>query len=306
MTMTDERRTDVHRPSSPDFDPEAYACYGVFDTHVDAVWDRKARNEAVNRLVARGFRSGAGSSGQCGHCGTPIRYAALMVREDVQEYIFVGETCLEGRFDALTAPEFQRLRETARLNKERATKNERTAALVADHPILVWLTYMDTRPDTFLGDMREAFEKGRMTDRQIEAAEKAIVRQTERNDQIAARAAAGIVAPEGRVTVEGEIVAVKETDGYRGPVWKMTVKADAGWRVWVTVPESVWSSYEVVKAARYHGVYGNHALMGQRVRFTATLERSRNDGSLAYGKRPTKTEVVTDEATLARLTGETP
>ena len=130
-------RTDIHRPSSPDFDPQAYDFYGVFDNHPDpmqAAAQGPLRQQAVAALVERGLRFGAGSSSQCGHCGAHIRYAALMVREDVKEFIFVGEDCLDNRFDSLTKDEFQRLRKAAALNADRVRKSERVAKVYADNP----------------------------------------------------------------------------------------------------------------------------------------------------------------------------
>jgi hypothetical protein len=123
-------RTDVHRPASADFYPELYRCVGVFDTQSEWPDDRVARIEAVNALIAQGYRSGHGSSSQCGHCGAYIRYAALMAREDVHEWIYVGETCLGGRFE-MTKVEFDTLRKNAALNGERIARRAKVEAVYA-------------------------------------------------------------------------------------------------------------------------------------------------------------------------------
>ena len=81
-------------------------------------------------------------------------------------------------------------------------------------------------------------------------------------------------APTGRTQVEGEVVATKWVDG-RFPAFKMMVKADTGYRVWVTVPEAI----EAVEK-------------GDRVRFTANLTQSDDDSTFAFGKRPTQAEVL--------------
>lgn len=135
-TMT---RTDIHRPSAPEFDPEGYDFFGCFD--LGEPMDNAARVSTVSRLVSEGYRfTSVHGSGQCGHCGARIRYAALMGHRDTKGLIWVGETCLDNRFD-LTKAEFDTLRKAAALNRERTAKRDRIAALLAEHPVLAWASY---------------------------------------------------------------------------------------------------------------------------------------------------------------------
>src|SRR5215207_9207275 len=211
-------RTDIHAPSSLDFDPEAYVCWGVFDMSPEFPdpYTRETHMARINELIDKGYRKGPGSSRQCGHCGAHIRYSALMVREDRREYIHVGETCLDNRFE-LTQAEFTKLREAAKLNRERATRAERIAKLCEDHPLLTWLTYapnLDHSSD-FLDSLASQLQtKGELSERQIDAGIRAIVRDTERMDARAVREAAEAVevreiAPSGRTTVSGEILSTR-------------------------------------------------------------------------------------------------
>jgi hypothetical protein len=287
-------RTDIHRPSSASFDPAAYRVAAVYD-NADH-WSNLARLDDVARLSGDGYRLGAGDHAKCGHCGTHIRYSALLVRDDAKEFIHVGEQCLDNRFRSLTAAEFKRLRETARLNRERANAEERIDALVEKHPILQRLLNNgdDVKANTFLVDVRRKFfENGRLTDRQIAAVEGAFNRDEQRKQwarekserqekwaaEKAALRAAGVEAPEGRVEVEGEIVSVKwhETPiGYGRRVagcHKIVVKTDAGWSCWATLPSELSSEADSAK--------------GRRIKFTATLTRSDRDSTFAFGKRPT-------------------
>lgn len=292
-----ETRTDIHRPGSPDFDPEAYTLLGVFDLNPE-FGDGRDRIRTVNAALDRGssFAGSPHGSRQCGHCGHwPLRYAALLEHQPTKTLLWVGETCLDGRFE-LSKAEFRALREAAALNRERMAKADRIAQLVDDCPPLAWLTYpdCDTIADNdFLADVAARFRRdGRLSNPQIEAVVKAIIRDTERREARAARdaraaelAAAGVTAPEGKVTVEGEIVSTKLKDGYMGGVTaKMTVRADAGWAVWVTVPSALTP---VTKADMYD------ELVGARVRFTATLTRSDRDPLFAFGTRPTKATITT-------------
>lgn len=90
----------------------------------------------------------------------------------------------------------------------------------------------------------------------------------------AAERAAAQPAPEGRLVIEGEVVAVKRQDNDFGSRWVMTVKNSAGWLAWGTIPASI------------------NPKTGDRVRFTATLERSQKDVSFAFFKRPAAASVV--------------
>jgi hypothetical protein len=285
-------RTDIHRPSAPEFDPEKYDLYGVWDMspeYPDPI-GVQMRLAVVNGLLGKGYRSGAGSSHQCGHCGTHIRYAALMVRDDVREYIYVGETCLDERFESLTAAQFKHLRETARLNRERATKRERIAELIAQHPALVWATYPESLVSEFTGSIARQFtDHGRLSDRQIECFTTAIVRDTERNDRAVARetarlakVAAGVQVPTGKTTVTGTVLHAKfHEDSYSGDmVPKMIVESTDGWKVWVTIPTTIRAEDGLIPA-------------GTRVEFVATVTPKHEDPTFGFAKRPSKARVLT-------------
>jgi hypothetical protein len=309
------QRTDIHRPASEDFDPQAYQCVGVFDTQSEWPDDRVARLGAVNALIAQGYRSGAGNSNQCGHCGAHIRYAALMAREDVHEWIFVGETCLGGRFE-MTKAEFDTLRKTAALNGERVARKVRLDALYATYPDLVWATYSyniseagaryaedqyghlsPVRNSSFadraklgsvffiLSDISDNVRRyGEISEKQAALVSKLLAQVEEAEARMVAREAAnaalvakGVSAPSGRIVVEGTVVAQKSVEGDYGVTFKMLVLTDAGWKVWVTEPSSI------------------NPTKGDRVRFTATITPSSDDVLFSFGSRPSKASIIAKE-----------
>lgn len=92
---------------------------------------------------------------------------------------------------------------------------------------------------------------------------------------IATREAAKRAVPTGRLVIEGVVLSKKSQESAYGTSWKMLVEGD-GWKVWGTVPESIF--WEVEK--------------GVRVRFTATVEASEDDEAFGFYKRPTKAEIV--------------
>lgn len=275
-------RTDIHRPGCLAFDPEAYRCVGVFDGKPDPLSNEgPRRQQAVAALVDQGFRFGAGSSSQCGHCGTAIRYGALMVRDDVKEFIFVGEQCLDNRFMSLTKDQFHALRRQAKLNSERVKKADLVAQVLANNPGLEQALTTDHHiVDDIAYRLRNT---GSISAKQIalvfkiqkQEAERA-ERRREQEAKAAALLAAGVQVPEGRVTVTGTVLSKKGQDTAYGFVVKMLVESDEGWKVWGTVPRSIEDDVE----------------RGVTVTFTATITRSDDDPVFGFFKRPTNPAVL--------------
>lgn len=135
--MTTTARTDIHRPSAPEFDPEAYTFHGVYDftPEWNAMGETNRRMATVNRLLELGYRFGGGTKG-CGHCGANFRYGALMARADVKEMLYVGETCLNGRFEMTQAAfrAFRAVRKGAAAGREQIKKIAAIDALKTEHP----------------------------------------------------------------------------------------------------------------------------------------------------------------------------
>lgn len=275
-------RTDVHRPSSPLFDPQAYRYSGVFDTDDRDPFNSHqiaARRQVVASLVAEGYRFGPGSSSQCGHCGAHIRYAALMVRDDVREFIFVGQDCLDNRFDGLTKAEFQRLRKNASLNRERERKADTVARVLADNPGLEQALAVD---HYIISDIDWRFRQtGSISEKQIALVFKIAQQEAERVQRAAEREAqaqalrdAGVRVPTGRGTVVGTVISVKGVESAYGFVTKMLVQSDEGWKVWGTMPRSL------------------DAEVGNRVTFKASITQSDDDPVFGFFSRPTNAALV--------------
>lgn len=307
MTAT-IRRHDVHAPASDQFDPEMYDCQGIFDftPEFDAT-ETQRRMETVNAMLAQGYRFGGSTTGGCGHCGTLIRYGALMTRADVKEMIYVGETCLNNRFDGITKAEFQRLRKTASLNREKMAKAAAFELLCDTNQDMAYATYasnifdavVDDKGARFgqvsgtawaldtLGDIsRKARQYGDPSPRQLALVSKLMVELTDktaafeaRQTEQAAEKAAAAPVPTGRITITGTVVKAVWKDNPYGPggCVKITVKSADGWLVWGTAPSNI--STDVDK--------------GDTVTLTATVEASDSDPSFGFFKRPVKaTRVV--------------
>jgi hypothetical protein len=89
----------------------------------------------------------------------------------------------------------------------------------------------------------------------------------------------------GRQVVEGVIISLKEVEAFRQPRYsnyvatqtKWIVKTDDGRRVYLSAPSAISGEQK-----------------GARVRFTVTIEPSKDDPIFAFGSRPAKSEVVTN------------
>lgn len=295
-------RTDVHRPSAPEFDPEKYDCLGVFDMHPDD-GNRMDHARTVNNVVALHrwtFKGAPHGTCQCSHCGAYLRYVALMVYRPTGTLMHIGETCLGERFEAMTRADFQELR--AHAAKKSAETRAAHAANMLRQAAREWLDLSDERlselsyvgngglvdQDDVLTDMAGYLRRtGELTVGQENYALKIIERVVTRENRLAAeKLLPTIPAPVGRVTVTGEIVHVKLHEDMYGSTFKIIVRDDRGFKVWTTMPS----------ALRPDSISGGapeiYALKGKRVRFDAALSRSDRDASFAFGKRPTKASVL--------------
>lgn len=152
-----------------------------------------------------------------------------------------------------------------------------------------------------LADKLWRLDETQYTERQIEALQNmAVKRQADKVE------AAAHPAPVGRVVVTGEVVGAKTRETDYGTQYKITVKDDRGFRVYVSIPKAqadqaydeYFSEAEAHGASRYDfgpecwflGAQGTDepGVKGRRITFTATLERSQDDESFAFGSRPTK------------------
>jgi hypothetical protein len=329
-------RTDAHAPSSTDFDPQLYTCVDVIDFCTDPMQggstpqERQAHLALITKLQEQGFSFAdhVGRSHTCGHCGARLRYAALLQRDDVQELIYVGETCLDGRFE-MTKGEFQAKRKQSQLDREQMKLKTAFLALCNANPALAWATYavnieigierdfadlqgqkvlgrdaryLGTTPEdhrlaantsfntvTMHDIARKARQYGDASAKQIAFVERLVneieTKVADYRAKIDARNAAP-AAPAltaGRQVIEGEVLVVKEQEGYMpgSSVTKMLVKLDGGQRVWGSVPSAIWNTGK-----------------GDRVRFTATVEAKDGEADFGFFSRPTKAETLSVAAEL--------
>lgn len=144
------------------------------------------------------------------------------------------------------------------------------------NPVIARLTANgdDVKQNPFLSDVLDRYNRwGKLSDKQIEAIERAFAR----HDESKINAEKGIKAPSGRVTLVGTVVSVKDRESRynRGTESKCTVRAETGWLCWFTLPDGITRS-----------------CVGQKIRLTATVTPSDRDPSFGFGARPHGVELL--------------
>jgi len=139
--------------------------------------------------------------------------------------------------------------------------------------------------DRFAADILESVNKyATMSEKQ----ESVLKRGVEMVAKRAAEDAAATPVIEGRIEISGEMKSKKYVENERyGGSWKMLVLDDRGFKVWGTIPS------------------GLRPFRGDKVKFTATVEKSRDDECFGFYKRPTKAE-VTDPCSPERESNQEP
>lgn len=266
----------IHNPTN--FDPSQYTVTGYFDNVLDS-------------LTLRTMNI-SGSTGRCCHCGNgTVRYITVCRHAPTQTLVVFGAICTDklgfsGRSEYLLAKlqsraaahaASQRLRQSIEAFWQRYPDFAALAQPVleqgATHPV-------HGRNGFALSVLESINRYGSLTDRQRVTVEQSLRRDIER---AAAKAAAATTpkgdAPEGRVTVTGTVISLKEyTDSFAGRRWssygvvdvvvKMLMELPNGARVFCTRPS------------------GSGINRGDTVTVTATWQRKADDRSFATGKRP--------------------
>lgn len=291
VVVSTTHRTDVHRPA--ELVTEHYVYVTSYDTHAHEMaarammagaapdmWAVEQLNLALEKVRTSSVNRGVG---QCHHCGAHIRYGALL-RHTSDEWIAVGETCLENRFERATA-DFQRLRKQAQLDRERQRIIGLRQAFVAEHPELAWMndeaTATETTSNRFVLDVaRKLRNYGELSERQIAAVGTALERDAQRKAE-RENPPAEVPCPHAdgtRTVVTGRIVATKWQESDYGSTLKMMmlIPADGGvWKLWATVP-----------TALDKGTQHSDEIRGTEATIRVTIQRT-DDPVFCRGKRPT-------------------
>lgn len=133
------------------------------------------------------------------------------------------------------------------------------------------------RTDNFYTSLAASYARyGSFTERQEQALRHSLTQRAAREIPVTAP------VPQGRVQITGTVLTVKWQENDFGGSLKMLVQADAGWKVYGTVPASI-AHLDTLK--------------GLRITFTATVQPK--EAGFGFFSRPTNGSVIEAEAPVA-------
>lgn len=301
-------RTDIHRPSAINPEDYAFVGieYDRMDevgSHMVLAANRIAISNHMKATGGTWSRHEHG--GNCQVCGAAAIYTAVFYHEDSNSYIRTGFDCAS-KLDMGDPAAFRSFRAAVRDAREAQAGKRKAAALLADAGLEAaweWYTYnangsdqkkllevgalfakegahpdggplyYGTREfDTLCDIVSKVVRYGNLSEAQakyLRTLVDRILRSAEIKAEREAERAAALDAPEGRQTVDLEVLKVELRDSNFGEVLRMTAKHADGWLCWGTVPRRL-----------------SDIKRGDRIKLTATFSPSDTDAKFAFFKRP--------------------
>jgi len=284
-------RFDVHRPSV--IDPSDYEYVSMECIKIESLGDClfiQAQRERLREHMAMtgGTYSGHDHGGNCGVCGNANAiYTSQFYHKKTNSYVRVGSECAE-KLGCYEMESFKS--KCANWLDAKAGKNKAKAKLEAAGIGGAWAVFEKkeaaTNEEATVQDIVGKLVKyGSISDKQESYLAK-LMDRIGRAGEIAAQraaetaAAAPVPVVEGRMKVEGEVLTVKEVQGFYGKQTKMLVRHASGWKVWSTVPANIVDA----------GI-----ARGDRVEFVAAIKVSDDDPKFGFASRPAQGKVFKKE-----------
>lgn len=277
----------IHNPSQ--FDPALYEIVDYFDNkrpeyHLGMTMEYFAEIVEAWKCDLEALFPNRNAF-KCQHCGQGnVRYVVCASYKGAagtaDERVCFGADCahklsFRNRDDLKLA----QMKARAALNSEKLRVYAAFVAYTTAHPeVLEFEKQLELPVHAGNSFARDVLSKlrvyGYLSERQLECVASSLKRDVEfvaRKQAQAEQLKDAPPAPEGRVTVEGEILTVRDVPGYTRwapSTFKILLKLDDGNKAWVTLPSA------------------SDAGKGQRIKLTATFERSKDDVHFCFGKRP--------------------
>lgn len=284
-------RKDIHRPSAiipADYEFVAFEYLKIEGDILGACAALQSERAIIKAHMERtgGTYSQHEHGGNCHVCGAHAVYTVLFFHPLTNGYIRTGQDCaekMEMPYNDIRYNAFRKAVTDARLAV--AGKRKAEALLAEKGFIAAWTLFSEKdatvtakyayEERTIVDIVGKLVKYGSSSDRAVnyigtlltKIADRAVVEAKH-----AEEAALAVDCPEGRVTVTGEVISTKLQASDFGQQLKMLVKDDTGYKVWGTVP----STLDVER--------------GNRVKFSAQVEPSKDDTKFGFFKRPTKAE----------------
>lgn len=306
--MKTSKRADAHRPQQiipADYDFVAFEKLPTSEADpVELALAQQAERKVIQDHMARtgGTMAQHEHGGSCMICGADAYWTIIFYHAKSNSYIRTGTICADklemgyGRADIFKSDVNNALATVAGKRKAKAKLTESHLQAAWELHQTGWVNDCTFNAETGRStyDKKVALQNmvvdivgklvryGSLSDKQVSFLRTLLdqiatweVKQAER----AAEQEAASPAPTGRVEFNAEVLSTKWVDGYKGEsVLKMLVKADEGFKVWMTVPGKVMEDVE----------------RGVKLTVKATLTPSDDDPKFAWGKRPTVSKVRKD------------
>lgn len=152
--------------------------------------------------------------------------------------------------------------------KQAKIASDREAFKLAHADVFTWLDVNSAEGSwsfNFATDLLHYFgSHATLTDGQVAAVRRSIAKDTARAAKIAAEAVrVRIPAPMGKQTVTGTVKSVKAQEFLGDVTWKMLVEAEAGWKVWSTIPASIQEELHAAQKAAYAAMRDGGTWIGE-------------------------------------------
>lgn len=271
-------RTDTHSLKNADYSLYRFVAVFYIGTDDESRFAYRSANDHYRQILDRAIKEGKlfhGPSGGCDHCGAHYAHGVMLQHIDSGEYIRVGHTCGDN-FAGYANAKAARVdidRRIARIKRDNAYKAQSKAdreAIYFCNPGLEECLSLDHE---ILSDIKDRLQTwGKISDKQI-----ALVFKLARDIWTPTQEHDRVPAVTGKsVEISGEVLAVKDVEGYYGLQVKMLVRDDRGFTTWGSVPKAIVSKVE----------------RGNRVTFTANVDAARDDETHSYFKRPRKASII--------------
>lgn len=292
-------RNDIHRPSAINPREYDFVANDYVGPDSNGTWRFLAAERAAFRAhVERtgGKYANHEHGGTCHICGATAFYLAKFHHAATNTYICTGEDCAQ-KLEMGSPVAFRTFRDKVHGAREaQAGKNKARTILTDKGLIAAWDVYATEgearanfkyEESTITDIVGKLVRYGSVSDKQLDFVRKLLGQIAERAGKQLAREAADAAALPlptftGRATIEGVVLSIKTGENAYGPYTRMLVKADDGWKVFGSVPA------QIADVQR-----------GDRVRFVAKVEPSKDDPKFGFFSRPAKGEIVAPAVPVA-------
>lgn len=228
------------------------------------------------------------AKGTCDHCGARFVYGAVYDHIPSGDTIVVGNVCADTVFGSSSRRELdlKRAKDHVALARQKTRLGMAVASFLALHEGLESALSVN---HAIARDLRGSLTcYGNLSPKQVELAFNVAKQVAEREAEVPV-VYADVV--EGTRVLTGRVLSTKFVENAYGGAIKMLLLTEQNEKVWGTAPTALLEQ---------------RVVRGDLVRFTASVERSKDDAKFGFFSRPRKAEMVeTAEAgTVARLADE--